>query len=76
MSGIRVNATAALEGKRYPSLRFVVEPERVRAFGRAVGHPGDGVPPTFVTAPELAVGLSNVVSDPELDISLDRVLHG
>lgn len=76
MSGARVNATAALVGKRYPALRFVVDAERVRAFARAVGHPGDGVPPTFVTAPELAVGLSNVVTDPELGISLDHVLHG
>ncbi len=76
MSGILVNATAALEGKRYPSLRFVVDADRVRTFALAVGHPGDGVPPTFVTAPELAVGLSNVVTDPELGISLDHVLHG
>ncbi len=76
MSGIPVKATAALEGKRYPSLRFVVDADRVRAFAQAVGHPGDGVPPTFVTAPELAVGLSNVVTDPELGIALDHVLHG
>jgi acyl dehydratase len=76
MSGIRMNASAALEGKRYPRLRFVVDAERVRAFARAVGHPGDGVPPTFVTAPELAVGLSNVVTDPQLGISLEQVLHG
>ena len=76
MSGKRVNAAPALEGKRYPPLRFVVDAHRVRAFARAVGHPGDAVPPTFVTAPELAVGLSNVITDPELGVSLDDVLHG
>jgi hypothetical protein len=34
------------------------------------------VPPTFVTAPEIAAGLARVVADPELGLDLSRVLHG
>lgn len=65
-----------LVGKAYPPVRFTLEASRVRAFGEAIGHPGPGVPPTIVTVPEIEVGLSNVVSDPELGIDLSRVLHG
>jgi N-terminal half of MaoC dehydratase len=71
-----MNGSVALEGKRYPQLRFAVEADRVRAFADAVGHPLGGVPPTFVTAPELAAGLSNLLDDPELGIELSDVLHG
>jgi hypothetical protein len=63
-------------GKTYPSVDFVVEADRVAVFERAVGHPGDGVPPTLVTAPELAAGLSNVLGDPDLGVDLARILHG
>jgi hypothetical protein len=65
-----------LEGKAYPPVRFRLEETRVRAFADAVGHRGPGVPPTIVTVPEIEAGLSNVVSDPDLGVDLDRVLHG
>jgi hypothetical protein len=65
-----------LVGKAYPPVRTEVDPERVRAFAGAVSHPGDGVPPTFATVPEIVAGLGNVVRDPELGIDLARVLHG
>ena len=66
----------ALQGKAYPPIAFVVEPERVRAFADAVDHPGQDVPPTFATAPEIAAGLANAIADPELGLELSRVLHG
>jgi hypothetical protein len=65
-----------LVGKTYPAQTFRLDDHRVAAFREAVGHPGDGVPPTIVTAPELAVGLVNVVGDPELGIDLAHVVHG
>jgi hypothetical protein len=65
-----------LTGKTYPSQAFLLDADRVASFGRAVRHPGDGVPPTIVTAPELAAGLANVVGDPELGIDLVHVVHG
>jgi hypothetical protein len=34
------------------------------------------VPPTIVTAPELAAGLANVVGDPDLGVDLAHVVHG
>jgi len=71
-----MNGSVALEGRRYPPLRFAVEADRVRAFAAAVGHHVGGVPPTFVTAPELSAGLSNLLDDPDLSIELSQVLHG
>lgn len=71
-----MNRSVVLEGKRYPPLRFAVDADRVRAFADAVEHRLGGVPPTFVTAPELAAGLSNVLDDPDLGIELSDVLHG
>ena len=65
-----------LVGKTYPPVRIEVDPERVRAFAGAIAHPGEGVPPTFATVPEIAAGLGNVVADPELGVDLARVLHG
>lgn len=65
-----------LVGRTYPSVAFRLEAERVAAFAAAVGHPGDGVPPTIITAPELAAGLANVLGDPELGLDLSRVVHG
>lgn len=70
----QVNASSV--GTTYPPVTFTVVAERVAAFAVAVGHPGEGVPPTFVTAPELAAGLAHVVTDPELGLDLSRVLHG
>lgn len=66
----------ALAGKTYPPVDVSLDAERVAAFAKAIGHPGDDVPPTFVTAPELAAGLANVLSDRELGLDLSRVLHG
>jgi acyl dehydratase len=64
-----------LVGKTYPSVEFVLDADRVSAFASAVGHPGGGVPPTFVTAVEFEV-LAGVVGDPELGLDYPRVVHG
>jgi N-terminal half of MaoC dehydratase len=71
-----MNGSVALEGRRYPPVRFTVEADRVHAFAAAVGHHVGGVPPTFVTVPELAAGLSNLLDDPDLSIEFSQVLHG
>ena len=78
----------AVEGKEYPEVTFVVEPERVAAFRRVVGGAGagasagtgagagaGGVPPTFATAAEFSV-FPQLLADPELDLDLTRVVHG
>ena len=67
---------ADLVGKAYPPVRVEVDVERVRAFAHAVSHPGQGVPPTFATVPEILAGLGNVVRDRDLRVDLSRVLHG
>jgi N-terminal half of MaoC dehydratase len=70
----RVNAD--LEGKEYPAVDFVVDPDRVRAFGLAVLAPeGLGVPPTFATAAEFAC-FPRVIEDLELRLDFSRVVHG
>lgn len=66
----------ALEGKAYPPVRFVVEAEHVRRFAAAIGEDAGGVPPTFVTLPEIQAGLARVVADPELGLDFTRVVHG
>lgn len=74
----------AVEGKVYPEVSFVVEPERLAAFRRVVGVTGasagagvspGGVPPTFATAAEFTV-FPRLLADPELDLDLTRVVHG
>jgi hypothetical protein len=70
-----VSLNAKLVGKTYPTVAFPLDDERVSAFADVIGHPGDDVPPTFVTAPEIAAGLQNVLGDPDLGLDLSRVLH-
>ncbi len=66
----------ALEGKAYPPIPFLIEQEHVRAFAVAIGEEGSSVPPTFVTAPEIASGLTRVIADVELGLDFSRVVHG
>ena len=65
-----------LVGKTYDPRSFRVDAQRVSSFAATIGHEGDGVPPTFVTAPEIEAGLANVVADEALGLDLARVLHG
>jgi len=64
----------AAEGKVYPAVGFVVDPERVAAFRSLFGIE-EGVPPTFATAAEFAA-LPQVLGDPALGLDLTRVVHG
>jgi acyl dehydratase len=68
----RVNV--GLEGKEYPESRFTVDEGDVQRFRAAVGTPGPGVPPTFVTTAEFAA-FPAVVGDPELALDFARVVH-
>jgi hypothetical protein len=71
-----VSLNAELVGKTYPPVVFPLVAERVSAFANVIGHPGnDDVPPTLVTAPEIAAGLQAVLDDPDLGLDLSRVLH-
>jgi len=72
---VPVPMNAALQGKAYPSIAFPVEQEHVRRFAEAVGDDGSFVPPTFVTAPEIAAGLAQVVADEGLALDFARVVH-
>ena len=67
-----MNPTA--EGTVYPSVTFVVEPERLAAF-RAVFGQREGVPPTFLTAAEFTA-FPPILADPRLELDFSRVLHG
>jgi acyl dehydratase len=65
----------ALEGKKYSPVEFVVDEERVRAFGLAVLAPeGLGVPPTFATVAEFLC-FPSVIADPALELDFSRVIH-
>ena len=64
------------EGRVYPAVELVIDPDRVRAFGLAVLAPeGLGVPPTFATAAEFAA-FPAIISDPDLGLDFSRVVHG
>lgn len=68
----------AVQGKAYPDVPFVVDPERVDAFRAVAGQVNGratGVPPTFVTAAEFSV-FPTIVGDPELGLDFTRVVHG
>jgi len=65
----------ALEGKRYPPVRFTVGQVHTERFARIVGQREDGVSPTFPTAAEFAA-LDQVIADAELALDFERVVHG
>ena len=61
------------EGTVYPPVTFIVDPDRVRAFG-AVLNQTSGVPPTFFAVAEFTV-LPQVFGDPRLGLDPRRVVH-
>ncbi len=63
-----------LEGKVYPEVTFVVDPDRVTLFRRALGERRDLAPPTLASAAEFAV-LPAIIADPELGLDFARVVH-
>jgi hypothetical protein len=67
---------SGIEGKTYPAVKSMVEPDRVAAFARAIGaDPADGVPPTFAAVYALEATGPQLFSDPEAEVDFARLLH-
>ncbi len=65
-----------VEGKTYPPVSSVIEPERVTDFARAIGaDPGDGVPPTFAAVYSLGATAPYLFGDPEAEVDFGKLLH-
>ena len=65
-----------VEGKTYPAVTSVIEPERVVSFARAIGaDPADGVPPTYAAVYSLGTTASQLFGDPEAAVDFARLLH-
>jgi hypothetical protein len=69
-------ALSGVEGKTYPAVTSVIEPERVAKFARAIGaDPADGVPPTFAAVYALEATGPQLFDDPEAAVDFARLLH-
>jgi hypothetical protein len=69
-------ASVGVEGKTYPAVTTLIEPERVTAFARAIGaDPADGVPPTFAAVYSLGATAPQLFGDPEAAIDFRKLLH-
>jgi hypothetical protein len=65
-----------VEGKTYPPVTSVIEPDRVAAFASAIGaDPADGVPPTYAAVYSLGVTAPQLFGDPEAAVDFARLLH-
>jgi hypothetical protein len=65
-----------VEGKTYPAVTSVIEPDQVAAFARAIGaDPADGVPPTFAAVYSLGVTAPQLFGDPEAAVDFAKLLH-
>lgn len=65
-----------VEGRTYPAVSTVIEPERVAEFARSIGaDPGDGVPPTFAAVYALGATAPYLFGDPEAGVDLAKLLH-
>jgi hypothetical protein len=65
-----------VEGKTYPAVTSVIEPERVAAFARAIGaDPADGVPPTYAAVYALSASAPLLFGDPEAAVDFAKLLH-
>lgn len=65
-----------VEGKTYPAVSTVIEPERVAEFARSIGaDPGDGVPPTFAAVYALGATAPFLFGDPEAEVDFAKLLH-
>lgn len=67
---------AAVAGRVYPAVTFVIEPERVAEFARAIGaDPKDGVPPTFAAVYALGATAPGLFADEEAAVDFSHLLH-
>jgi hypothetical protein len=65
-----------VEGKTYPAVTSVIEPERVASFARAIGaDPADGVPPTYAAVYALGATAPQLFSDEEAAVDFAKLLH-
>lgn len=65
-----------VEGKTYPPVTSVVEPDQVAAFARAIGaDPADGVPPTYAAVYSLGATAPQLFGDPEAAVDFAKLLH-
>lgn len=65
-----------VEGKTYPPVASVIEPDRVAAFARAIGaDPGDGVPPTYAAVYALGATAPQLFGDREAAVDFAKLLH-
>ena len=66
----------SVEGKTYPAVTTIIEPERVAAFARAIGaDPADGVPPTFAAVYSLGATAPQLFDDPDAAVDFAMLLH-
>jgi hypothetical protein len=65
-----------VEGKTYPPVTSVIEPDRVAAFARAIGaDPAGGVPPTYAAVYSLGATAPQLFADPEAAVDFAKLLH-
>jgi hypothetical protein len=65
-----------VEGKTYPPVTSVIEPDRVAAFARAIGaDPAGGVPATYAAVYSLGVTAPQLFGDPEAAVDFAKLLH-
>ncbi len=65
-----------VEGKTYPPVTSVIEPDRVAAFARAIGaDPADGVPPTYAAVYALGATAPQLFGDREAAVDFAKLLH-
>jgi len=65
-----------VEGKTYPPVTTVIEPDRVAAFARAIGaDPADGVPPTYAAVYSLGATAPQLFGDSEAEVDFGKLLH-
>ncbi|MGH7763769.1 MAG: FAS1-like dehydratase domain-containing protein [Candidatus Dormibacteraceae bacterium] len=67
---------ASIAGRTYSPVFFMIEPERVAAFARAIGaDPADGVPPTFAAVYSLGATAPQLFGDEEAAVDFAKLLH-
>jgi hypothetical protein len=65
-----------IEGKTYPPVISVIEPDRVAAFAHAIGSdPAGGVPPTYAAVYSLGATAPQLFGDPEAAVDFAKLLH-
>jgi hypothetical protein len=65
-----------VEGKTYPPVTSLIEPDRVASFARAIGaDPADGVPPTYAAVYALWATAPQLFGDPEAAVDFAKLLH-